>query len=128
MKVISRLIAVIVVMASPVLARADWPQFRGPTHDGVSTEPMPASWPAEPRLLWKIDVADGFGSFAIVGDKAIFMLQTNGTEACCAVELRSGKKIWATNIDKTILRSTGGIGPRSTPLVDGYRIYIVYST
>jgi outer membrane protein assembly factor BamB len=74
--------------------------------------------------LWKLSVSDAFGSFSIKGDKAYFLSMTNESEACYAVELKTGKPVWSRVLDKTITRSTGGTGPRSTPFADGERLYI----
>src|SRR5438046_137014 len=39
----------------------DWPQFRGPRGDGVSTEKI--LWPANgPKRLWKVNTPGGFSS------------------------------------------------------------------
>jgi len=39
----------------------DWPQWRGPAHDGVSAEASnwPTGWP--PQRLWSADVGAGCG-------------------------------------------------------------------
>src|SRR5262245_15188623 len=51
---------------------ADWPCFRGPNHDGISTEPI--AWPkAGPRQVWKINVGIGHSQLAVVGDRAYTM-------------------------------------------------------
>ena len=37
---------------------ADWPCFRGPNHNGISTEAI--SWPkGDPKQVWKINVGIG---------------------------------------------------------------------
>ncbi len=111
-------------MAS-VCCAADWPHYRGPHNDGTSGEKMLAVWPVEgPRLLWKRDVKDAFGSFAITGDRAYFLSTTNAAEACFAVELKTGRPIWSAILDRTIMQSTGGNGPRTTPALDGDRVYV----
>ena len=55
------------VAVSPMLAE-DWPQWRGPKRDGVSTEKgLLAKWPeGGPTLAWKYPNAGlGFSSMAI---------------------------------------------------------------
>ncbi len=104
--------------------RADWPQYRGPTADGITTEKALAPWPeGGPKVLWKKEVEDAFASFAIRDGKAYYLIKTGLTETCTAIELRSGNKIWATDLGKTIQSSTGGIGPRTTPAIVGDKLY-----
>src|SRR6267378_1710093 len=48
---------------------ADWPCFRGPNHDGISTEAI--VWPKSgPRPVWKINVGIGHSALAVVEDRA----------------------------------------------------------
>jgi hypothetical protein len=60
-----RLIAWI-VMAMPA-AGADWPQFRGPDRNNISSETgLLRSWPAQgPKVLWRIPVCEGYAGAAI---------------------------------------------------------------
>ena len=55
---------------------ADWPQWRGPNRDGVSSEKgLLKSWPeGGPKLLWQsTELGQGYGSPAVVGDKLYVM-------------------------------------------------------
>lgn len=54
---------------------ADWPQWRGPNRDGVSTEKgWTAHWPdGGPKVLWKAKIGQGHGSFAVVGSRVYTM-------------------------------------------------------
>ena len=43
----------------------DWPNFRGPNHDGISTETgLKTTWTAAIPLLWERNVGSAFSSFA----------------------------------------------------------------
>src|SRR5260370_28304655 len=53
-------------------AAADWPQFRGPNRDGVSTETgLLKDWAAGgPRLVWKATgLAEGFSTAVVAGGR-----------------------------------------------------------
>jgi outer membrane protein assembly factor BamB len=107
-------------------AAADWPQYRGPKHDGSSTEvDIAKRWPqGEPRILWKQSVGPAFGSFAVAGGKAYLFMERDGKEVLVAMNPDTGKELWATPVDKTIFEKQGGNGPRTTPTVDGDRVYV----
>src|SRR5262245_37076864 len=65
---------VLVLLVAPSLSAADWPQWRGPNRDGVSTETgLLKTWPKDgPKLAWKANLGGvGYGSPVIVGDKLI---------------------------------------------------------
>ncbi len=107
-------------------ALADWPAFRGPNGDGISSEKMLASWPADgPKVLWKAPVAEGLGSIAVVGDKAYFLGAEGENESCYAIELKTGKPLWSTQLDITKKRpgGQGGPGPGSGPAVADDKVY-----
>jgi outer membrane protein assembly factor BamB len=114
-------------LASTCLA-ADWPQYRGPKHDGISAETDIAQrWPRKgpPKVLWKKPVGNAFGSFAVAGGKAYLFMERDGKEVVSAMDPDSGKELWATPIDKTIFERQGGNGPRTTPTIDGDRVYVI---
>jgi outer membrane protein assembly factor BamB len=48
----------------------DWPQWRGPNRDNrVTGFDVPAKWPPKLTKQWTINVGEGLGSPALVGDK-----------------------------------------------------------
>ncbi|MCY3021745.1 MAG: PQQ-binding-like beta-propeller repeat protein [Planctomycetota bacterium] len=112
------------------LGAADWPQYRGPHHDGSTPETILTHWPNEgPKVLWRVPLGDGFGSFVVSGGKAfIFMERAVGgtaSEVCVAFDASTGKELWASSAGPTIHENLGGNGPRSTPAADGERVYLL---
>jgi outer membrane protein assembly factor BamB len=104
---------------------AEWPEYHGPTHDSVSTEQL-ARWKDEPQVLWRIKMGEGFGSFAVAGGKAYLTCEDAGQEKLVALDVTTGKPAWAAPMDKTTIHEReGGNGPRSTPAVDGDRVYVM---
>src|SRR5690242_8513740 len=62
------------LLASSVcLSAADWPQFRGPNRDGISTDTnVPLRWSATENMKWKLDLpGPGASSPIVAGDKVI---------------------------------------------------------
>ena len=119
------------------LHAADWPQYRGPNHDGVSSEKILTTWPAGgPRQLWKTPLTDGFSSLTVGGGRAFTLVtrEADGAdqEMCVALDANTGKELWAAPLgiakydgggDSGTEENSGGDGPRSTPSVDGDRVY-----
>lgn len=108
----------------------DWPQWRGRHHDNVSTETgLLKSWPeGGPKLLWtSTEAGIGYSGPAIVGDRLYTLGSDQSNDFVIAVDTRSGKKLWSTTIAPFVQNGWGG-GPRSTPTVDGERVYALSSS
>jgi hypothetical protein len=116
----------------PVFVRADdWPQWRGPERNGVSKETgLLKEWPKEgPKLLWKqTHVGGGYSTPAIVGELIYLMADRQRDEFVVALSVKDGTEIWATRAGKLGPNVIPQFpGARSTPTVDGDRIYALGS-
>jgi len=117
---------------------ADWPQYRGPNHDGTTAEKV-AKWPAAgPKVLWKVPTPTGFSSFAVSQGKAFTVVKRNvegaDREVCVALDANTGQELWASPVglakyqgggDDGAKDNKGGDGPRSTPSVGGKLVYVL---
>jgi hypothetical protein len=107
-------------------ALEDWPQWRGPHRDGLSAEKnLLKSWPQDgPPLAWRVGGAgEGYSSFAVAGGR-IFTLGARGDrEYVVAFDAASGKRLWEV-AHGSRFKNDRGDGPRSTPTVDGARLYV----
>lgn len=115
----------LISIASFTLSAADWPQWRGPNRDGVSTETgLLSSWPASgPPVVWKAEgLGEGYSSLAIAGGKIYTQGQRGRQEFVIALDAASGKKLWETPTSRDY-RNDRGDGPRGTPTIDGDRLY-----
>jgi outer membrane protein assembly factor BamB len=120
------LTAAAVLLALPALSALgnDWPSFRGPDRTGVSKESgLLKKWSADgPPLVWHVHGAGrGYASLAIVGDR-IFTLgdgpssESDKDEYALCFDRETGKRIWS---------QTSWQSSRSTPTVDGDRVYFL---
>ncbi|MBA4148792.1 MAG: PQQ-binding-like beta-propeller repeat protein [Verrucomicrobia bacterium] len=131
-----------IVFTGMELFAADWPQYRGPAHDGSTPEKISTRWPAAgPEQLWKIETPAGFSSFSVSDRKAFTQVARNiegvPREVCIAVDAKTGKELWAYPVgfvkyghdggNAGSSDNKGGDGPRSTPTVDGDRVYVMSS-
>jgi len=119
----SRLSPLLAVAASSVFAvPAEWPQFRGPSRDGVSAETgLLKEWPKEgPPLAWQIKgLGKGMSSVAISGGKIFTISQRKGGQFVIALDLNSQKELWAARV------SEKADDPNATPCIDGELVYAV---
>ena len=119
------LTGVAALTASTALKGADWPSFRGPTHDGISTEPI--AWPSGgPRQVWKINVGIGHSAVSVAGDRAYTMGNANDTDTVFAIDVATGKIVWTHSYpcsEKVGIKDYDG--PFATPAVARGVVYTV---
>jgi outer membrane protein assembly factor BamB len=103
----------------------DWFQWRGPNRDGQSAETgLLKDWPAGgPKLLWRATGAGtGYSSFSSSNGRLYTLGARGDTEFVMAFDAASGQKRWEVPNGRRF-RNDMGDGPRSTPTVDGDRLY-----
>jgi outer membrane protein assembly factor BamB len=111
------------LVAARLLA-GDWPQWHGPSRDCriPDAEPVPASLPADLKAVWKIPVGGGFSSPVISGGKLVYLDENGKQEVAHLLDAATGKEIWNVPFADRF-EDEWGAGPRSTPFVDGDRVY-----
>ena len=118
-------IALLTIFAACALA-TDWPQFLGPTRNGVYPgADLAAKWGAAgPAVAWKKDVGQGFAGPVVAEGKLILFHRVGDQEIVEALDALTGKHIW-THSYPTQYRDDFGFdeGPRSAPTVSGGRVY-----
>jgi outer membrane protein assembly factor BamB len=103
----------------------DWPQWRGPERNGISRETgLLSQWPRSgPPVVWSAAMLGaGYGSIAVQGARVYVQGMRNRQSVVSALDRADGKLLWVRNLGAA--REDGrGSGPRSTPTVDGDRVY-----
>lgn len=104
----------------------DWPQFRGPNRDGISGETgLAESWPeAGPPLRWRVPLGAGYAGIVVADDRLFTMFARGEEELLAAFDTADGKELWSLPLG-AVFKNSFGDGPRSTPLVDGGRVFAI---
>jgi outer membrane protein assembly factor BamB len=113
-------------------APADWPQWRGPTRDGVAAGP---AWPDKLggdalKQLWRIENLGPSYSGPVVSADRVFTTQTvdKKTEVVTAHDRKTGKELWRASWEGSIavpfFAAKNGSWIRSTPAYDGKALYV----
>lgn len=130
-RMVSRISLAVTVCLCGAAIAAEWPQYRGPAHDGITPQKINTQWPAGgPKGLWKIPLGSSLGSFVTDG-RRVFVYQMHGavpsgTERLTAMDAATGQEIWHRDIDgATHYDSGGGDGPRSTPTYNDGKVYVL---
>jgi outer membrane protein assembly factor BamB len=123
----SRLLLSFAVAA--ILSRAcadDWPQFLGPTRNGVySGLPLAASWPKDgPRVVWERKIGQGFSGPVVASGKLILFHRIEDKETVECLDANTGKALWTFDYP-TAYRDDFGFdeGPRATPAIADDHVY-----
>ena len=102
----------------------DWPQWRGPNRDGMSRAArLEKTWPASgPKEVWRRSIGEGFSGIAIANSRVYTMYSTESSEFVVSLDADDGHEVWKSRTGSRYTQTYGN-GPRSTPTVDGDRVY-----
>lgn len=105
---------------------ADWPNFRGPNHDGISQETgLRLEWKEPIPKVWERNVGSAFSSFACVGDRVYTCGTKNKKQVLYALHADTGEIVWENAFEQDYKEPQGGDGTRATPSVSDGRVYIL---
>jgi outer membrane protein assembly factor BamB len=124
---------VLTVSLPHAVRAADWPQYRGPERNDISTETgLLQDWPdGGPPLLWTYaDAGIGYSGPAIVGNRLYTIGGRGDTEDLIALKLdavanQAVEQAWATPVGPTFdwNGNSWSAGPSATPTVDGDLVF-----
>ena len=91
------LLAAILLLTTTAQAE-NWPQFRGPTRQGLSTETnLPITWSTTSNILWKTAIpGDSWSSPITWNDRIFVTTATDNGQSCRVLSLNasSGAILW----------------------------------
>ena len=125
-----RFLATVTIVSSLALtAHAfQWPQWRGPSRDGVvPAANVPAAWPEKPTLKWKQPAGEGYSSPVVDAARVFVHSRKDPTEMLTAFDLASGKQLWQSAYDAPFTKNKYATqmakGPFSTPVAANGRVF-----
>ncbi len=124
--------ALLIVSTASAADPGVWPQWRGPTRDGVVTGP---AWPDKLggdalKQVWRVEKLGPSYSGPIVAKDRVFTTQTvdKKTEVVTAHDRKTGKELWKTSWEGSItvpfFAAKNGSWIRSTPAYDGKTLFV----
>jgi outer membrane protein assembly factor BamB len=107
----------------PAPESAGWPQWRGPHRDGVvHMDNLLDDWPKKgPPLLWEKPIGLGYSSFAVKDGRLYSLFREADKEVVACWRIENGEEVWRHPYD--CRADVDYPGPRSTPTLDGDRLY-----
>jgi len=130
-KNLSILFLLVATCAPSFAAALDWPEFRGPTGQGISlAKNVPIHWSATSNVVWKTAVPAGWSS-PVISEGRIYLtgaVETNGISlrALC-VDANTSQIVWDVGVLHTPTvgekhKKNGAASP--TPIVRDGKLYV----
>ncbi len=116
-----------------VVRADDWPQWRGPNRNNVSSETgLLQTWPeGGPPLLFQIEgLGAGIAAPAVVGNRAFTLCVFDGIEYVVAFNVETGERVWISRLRLpsdgyvAVHRLMRWLSQRTTTVYDG-KLYAV---
>jgi outer membrane protein assembly factor BamB len=126
-----RVFLLLFALAAAVPAE-DWPEFRGPTAQGHSTERgLPLEWSESRNVMWKTRVPGLGWSSPVVASGRVWITsaikERGGSLRALAFDLETGREL--VNVEVFRTRSADPLNAKNslaspTPIVEGDRVYV----
>lgn len=124
--------ATLAILWTMPLFAENWPRFRGPTGQGVTTETnLPIKWSATENIAWKTPIPGlGWSSPIVWGDR-IFLTTTLNMDTSChvlCIDRNTGRILWDKEVFQQVVRRRERMnsGATPTPVTDGQFVYAVF--
>lgn len=130
--------AILVAACSDALTvvAGDWPEFRGPTGQGISTaSDLPLKWSSGENVVWRSRIAGkGWSSPVVKGDRVLLTTAVSSGRMqslrTVCIDARTGKENWNIEVFKQNDGRTHSKNSHAspTPLVDGEHVFVHFGT
>jgi len=108
----------------------NWPQWRGPSLNGVSTETgLPVKWTTSENIAWSIPMSERSGSTPIIwGDRIFLNVAEKGSLFLWSLDRRNGAVLWKKHISDGdhMMRKQNMSSP--SPVTDGQWVWVMTGT
>ncbi len=119
-----------------LIAADDWPEFRGPTGQGISTAThVPLEWSPTKNVKWKTEIPGRGWSSPALSKGRIYLTSAVSRESepvslqALAVDAANGKIVWDVEVFRWSTPTKGALHSKNslaspTPIVQGERVYV----
>ena len=123
-------VAGVLAMSSPALRAENWPQWRGPSLNGVSGEKdLPVKWSKTENIAWKLAMPAWSGSTPIVWGDYIFLNVAEGTDLFLwALDRTKGTVRWKQRLGGGNQRMRKQNMSTPSPVTDGTGVWVMTGT
>ena len=112
-------------------AAENWPNWRGPTRDGVSAETgLPVEWDTERNIAWTLEMPAWSGSTPVIWNERIFInvaVDDDNIELW-ALDRADGAVLWQRHLSDGNRRLRKQNMSSPSPVTDGERVWVMTGT
>ena len=110
-------------------AEANWPNWRGPTRDGVAGEAVPVEWDTETNVAWRLEMPEWTGSTPVIWGERIFLNVADGDdiEFWC-LNRDTGQVLWKRFLSGGNHRQRKQNMSSPSPVTDGQLVWVMTGT
>jgi outer membrane protein assembly factor BamB len=121
---------VLFVQAS-LLKAGNWPQWRGPAGNGISTEKnLPTEWSRTKNVAWRVDLPGSAGATPAIWGDRIFLTSVDGDALVLLCLSTEGKPRWQQVVGEgnRIVNNGEGNMASPSPTTDGQHVWATMAT
>jgi outer membrane protein assembly factor BamB len=123
-------VAFLVCLAGSTALADNWPQWRGPFLNGISSEKnLPTRWSAEDNVTWKLAMPSWTGATPVIWGERIFLNVADGNDLFLwCVDRTKGEPVWKKLLGSgnTKMRKQNMSSP--SPVTDGKNVWVMTGT
>lgn len=104
----------------------NWPQWRGPKNNGVSTEKnIPTEWSREKNVAWRAELPGAAGATPVVWEDRIFVTSVDGQDLLLLCFNTDGQEQWRMRVGRgnKTARGDEGNSAAPSPVTDGKHVW-----
>ena len=124
-------ISVAIVVTTATLS-ANWPSWRGPAADGVSTEKnLPVRWSPTENIAWKLQLPQWSGATPVIWGETIFLnvAEADGNAlSLWAVNRANGEVLWKRHLSGGNNKQRKQNMSSPSPVTDGRTVWVMTGT
>jgi len=123
-------VAACVMVGSMTVEAENWPQWRGPSANGISNETnLPVTWTTTENIAWKLPLPAWSGSTPIVwGDRIFLNVAEHGSLFLWAVDRNKGAALWKRHLSDGDHRERKQNMSTPSPVTDGTNVWVMTGT
>ncbi|MBX3443360.1 MAG: PQQ-binding-like beta-propeller repeat protein [Planctomyces sp.] len=125
--------AILAVLSLTQTALAEnWPQWRGPTHNGISTaKNIPTEWvKAAKNVAWRAKLPGPGGATPVIWDDRIYVTSAEGDNLVLMCFSTDGQELWRKTVTDGNYSARAGEGNAASPSpsTDGEHVWCFFGT
>ncbi len=109
----------------------NWPEWRGPQHNGISTETgIATTWSKDQNVAWRVKLPGQGGATPVVWGDRIYLTSSEGNDLVVVGISTAGQELWKTKIGtgNKDARSGEGNSASPSPVTDGKHVWVFFGT